>query len=233
MHPGAHPRVRHASATYQAHAGDPVSNEQKHPGNQSVILPEETLDLPTRVLTTVARLIREHGYESFTVQDAAQAARVGKRTIYALWPTKSLLVRDSLLNALFNLAHPVKATPVHARALLQQWLQTTRQALHDPANASLVSAVFLTMGDENGLRSELRGPTRLTAPLYNLVDMIRADDENASRVPAATIVDGLIGAVVLELIAPTAWLSDSAESTINMLLGHPALSDPPHQSLPS
>lgn len=182
---------------------------------------EETPDLQTRVLSTVARLIREHGYESFTVQDAAQAARVGKRTIYALWPTKSLLVRDSLLNALFDLAQPVEATPIQARALLQQWLGTTIQALHDPVNAPLVSALFLTMGDENGLRSELRGQTRLTAPLYNLVDIVRADDENACRVPVATIVDGLIGALTLELLAPTTWSLDTAEHTIHMIFGHP------------
>ena len=58
------------------------------------------------LLAVTLRLLQENGYERFTVEQVAAAARASKATMYRRWPTKAELVMAAVLNGINAVAVP-------------------------------------------------------------------------------------------------------------------------------
>jgi AcrR family transcriptional regulator len=95
------------------------------------------------ILRTTEQLLEERGFEALTMEDVAQAAGVGKATIYRRWPTKGLLAFEAF-GAEFLAQQPPPDTGTlrgDLLAALRGWIRTVNGSVAGRTLAGLVAEV--------------------------------------------------------------------------------------------
>lgn len=125
------------------------------------------------LLSAAARLYAEHGL-GVTYEEIAQAAGVGRATLYRHFPTRELLlaaIMDSMLDELTAVAERLPATPDRCFALLQAAFRLQER------NLPLVDLVSDAVPEEHRRHSRRRLEDLFRAPLRDAQDagLIRSD----------------------------------------------------------
>lgn len=204
-------------------------------------------DAEPRIRQYALQLLLERGFDGMTVDDVAEAAGVGKATIYRRWASKELLASDAMAD-LFDLEIPDADTgsiagdlrEVYSYALTfvnsERGLALIRLAVSE-ANRDIRSAAIYRDFLERRIaltgdaldRARNRGePIRSTADPALMVEwlagviVVRALTGQPMPVPddADRLVDLTLRAIMKDGSRPDAW-SDS--QTV-----HPELGDSPH-----
>ncbi|GAA2808376.1 TetR/AcrR family transcriptional regulator [Kribbella solani] len=97
------------------------------------------------------QLLLERGFDGMTVDDVAEAAGVGKATIYRRWASKELLANDALAD-LFDLEIPDPDTGSIAGDLLQVYRVALAFVNTDQGRAMIRLAVSEANRDERSAR---------------------------------------------------------------------------------
>lgn len=87
-----------------------------------------------RIRSSALDLLLERGFDKMTVDDVAEAAGVGKATIYRRWPSKEQLAYDAL-TTLFDLEVPEPDNGSYEADLRQQYTEAIRFARTDAGRA--------------------------------------------------------------------------------------------------
>lgn len=96
--------------------------------------------------------MRERGATAVTIEGVAKRAGVGKQTIYRWWPSRGLLLVDSLLVARSELASELPDTG-DLGADLETVLIGVARVMADPQRGSVLSSVLSEMQHDNQLRT--------------------------------------------------------------------------------
>lgn len=147
------------------------------------------------VLEAALRLCHEHGYSNLTMKGIADAAGVGRQTVYRWWPAKS----DVLFEALAELiADRVRIEPDTGDALadLREHLRVTFDA-QQLAAPPLVGLMAEAQRDERvaaQLQSQILAPRRAV-----LRDVLQRGVDRGQLSPSTDL------GLVVELIFGTMW----------------------------
>jgi AcrR family transcriptional regulator len=140
------------------------------------------------ILAAARELVVAHGYEAVTTQAIAEAAGVGKQTIYRRWPTKAELVLEAFL------AHAHSSVDVASQerleSALRSFLTRTFHAL-DVTGPAVRSLMAQAQTDE-GFRQTFR--TRFIAPRREA--LARAIEEASAREGVETSPGDVDAAVI-------------------------------------
>ncbi|MBB5977044.1 TetR/AcrR family transcriptional regulator [Kribbella solani] len=104
-----------------------------------------------RIRRYAVQLLLERGFDGMTVDDVAEAAGVGKATIYRRWASKELLANDALAD-LFDLEIPDPDTGSIAGDLLQVYRVALAFVNTDQGRAMIRLAVSEANRDERSAR---------------------------------------------------------------------------------
>jgi len=151
------------------------------------------------ILAAARDLVVAHGYEAVTTQAIAEAAGVGKQTIYRRWPSKAELVLEAFL------AHAHSSVDVVSKERLEpalrSFLARTFRALD--ATGPAVRSLMAQAQTDDGFRETFR--TRFIAPRREALARTIAEasardgvETTAADVDAAVIA--LFGAVWYRLL---------------------------------
>ncbi|HEY1099740.1 MAG TPA: TetR/AcrR family transcriptional regulator [Myxococcota bacterium] len=150
------------------------------------------------ILEATRALLTEQGYEQLAIHVVAEAAGVGRQTVYRWWPTKAALVATAVLEGFVDV--PDFAPPScddDPRAVLLRWLSTLAAHYRQPAMAALMRALTAASTEDPEvaarLSAQLLDPFR--AHIASLLSP-RCPDDARARV----VADALIGALFLRVI---------------------------------
>lgn len=76
----------------------PPAHRGNHNGKRA---PGRPRSEPARlaILRSALKILAEHGFSAFTIEDVAERAGVGKTTVYRWWPNKGALIADAFANS--------------------------------------------------------------------------------------------------------------------------------------
>jgi AcrR family transcriptional regulator len=167
------------------------------------------------VLDAALALCERDGYRHVTIKGIADAAGVGRQTIYRWWPTKD----DVLLEALQRLAERTAdtLTPDIGSALsdVQLALETTLTLLRGVAGQALVGLMAQAQSDPalgERLRSQVIEPRRLA--LRGILQRGVARGELSNEVPLDLAVDIAFGVLWYRLLGQHAPIDDALAGQI-------------------
>jgi len=93
-------------------------------------------DAEPRIRACAVELLLERGFDKMTVDDVADAAGVGKATIYRRWPSKEHLANDALTH-LFDIEVPEPDTGSYEEDMRQLYRQAVALAGTDAGRAMI------------------------------------------------------------------------------------------------
>jgi len=150
------------------------------------------------ILEATRALLTEHGFDHLAIHLVAEAAGVGKQTVYRWWPNKAALVATAVLEgfvAVPDLAP--SADDCDPRATLRQWFSSLLQLYRQPAMASLMRAMTAASAEDPDVAAKLS--THLLAPFREQIALHLSPCGLSDR-RAAVVADALIGTLFLRLL---------------------------------
>jgi AcrR family transcriptional regulator len=146
-------------------------------------------DAEPRIRACAVELLLERGFDRMTVDDVAEAAGVGKATIYRRWPSKEQLAYDALTH-LFDLEIPEPDTGSYEEDIRQLYLHSIQLASTDVGRAMI----------RLGVSEATRDP--VAAGIYKRFLQRRIDDAaerlERARERGEPLRDGLDPALLVE-----------------------------------
>ena len=153
------------------------------------------------ILQATAAQFIERGWPHLTIEGIAQAAGVGKQTIYRWWHSKSALIADCLFEGLLLPNAFVIGSTGDLRHDVKQWLDDTFVIAQDPQSADFFRSLLNVAAEDKIVGRHLfdavsGGESTLTARL----NLAIADGELPVGAPVNEIAEILVGAVVMYFI---------------------------------
>ena len=155
------------------------------------------------ILEATTRLFAERGYEQLSIEGIAQAAGVGKQTIYRWWRSKAAVVAECLFEGLLL---PTEFHPPDTGALqtdLITWLDTVLSHVDAPQTAGLFRSLAAAAADDESIGRGLGEAIAAGETLIGRLESAAARGELADGSSPALIAEALIGVVVLRVITRT------------------------------
>ena len=171
------------------------------------------------ILRATARLFLEKGFAQLSIEGIAAEAAVGKQTIYRWWPTKSDLVAEALIEGMLMPEQVVPRFDGTLRDDLARWMRTVLAFVDDPEHDEMLKSL-VAAGTINPAIGE-RGSDNLgaDADLVRRLEQGVSDGELPAEAPIASIVELLIGAIVLRIVARSDADDGEAERLVDIVLG--------------
>jgi AcrR family transcriptional regulator len=147
------------------------------------------------ILEAARELVAQRGYRAVTTQDIAEAAGVGKQTLYRRWPSKAELVLDAFLeDAEAAVDRGVATSRGSLERRLRGFLERTFAALErsGPAVRSLMAHAQEDVAFRETFRKRFIAPRR--AALSALIVGAAGHGERPARVATANIDAAVIAA---------------------------------------
>ena len=170
------------------------------------------------ILEATRALLTEHGFEHLAIHLVAEAAGVGKQTVYRWWPNKAALVATAVLEGF--VAVPV-LTPddddADPRATLLRWFTSLLRLYRQPAMAALMRAMTAASAEDPDVAARLS--THLLQPFRAQIAQYLSPRGLEDR-RAAVVAEALIGVLFLRLLdrrVATAT-ADSDDDDIDLLI---------------
>lgn len=163
------------------------------------------------ILDAAVRLLARDGYQSLRMSDVAEAAAVGKPTLYRRYPSKPDLVAAAIV-ALTAGTGPEPELPADTSAALLALLRSTAAALATPGGMTILGSLLAQEQRDPALIAAFR--TRVFEPRQAVVgDVLRrgiAVGDVAADAPLPIVIDVLFGALLARAVlgepVTEAWL---------------------------
>jgi AcrR family transcriptional regulator len=157
-------------------------------------------DAEARIIGVAIQLLSERGFEKMTVDDVAEAAGVGKATIYRRWPSKEQLAYDAM-TLLFDMEIPDRDTGSLEGDVRASFRSAIRWADTPQGRALLRLGVAEASRDENTAalyRAFLKRRVRLAAAVLERA-RLRGEPVHPDADPSM-IVGFLTGLLVIRAV---------------------------------
>lgn len=163
------------------------------------------------ILDAAVMLLARDGYQSLRMSDVAEAAGVGKPTLYRRYPAKPDLVAAAIV-ALTAGPEPEPELPDDTTAALLTLLRSTAQALATPGGMTILGSLLAQEQRDPELIAAFR--TRVFEPRHAVVgDVLQrgiATGDVAADAPVPIVIDVLFGALLARAVlgepVTEAWL---------------------------
>lgn len=155
------------------------------------------------ILETTRDQLAEHGYERLSIAHVADAAGVGKQTVYRWWPSKRALVAECVLE---GYVLPEGAGPLDSGDLRQDmrtWFGELAAHYGREPQASLLRALTAAAAESEEVAAKLLA--RFGDPYRSTVvaRLVAAQGEGKVRAnaPLALVAEALVGALVFRVLS--------------------------------
>jgi AcrR family transcriptional regulator len=168
------------------------------------------------ILDATQHLLRDDGYPALTVGAIAEAAGVGRQTIYRWWPSKA----DVVLEALIEWGATTVPAPAHGGTLEQRltaFVTATFAGAQEPGSAALLKA--LAAESQRNPDFAPRFGQFLAARRAVLQDLLAPDVPEAERPLLTDLVFGLLW---YRLITRSGPLDGATAQALSALLARAA-----------
>lgn len=169
-------------------------------------------DVARRAILEATRdQLAEHGYERLSVQKIADAAGVGKQTVYRWWKTKRELVADCVLDGYVLPDGYGPADTGDLRTDARTWFQGIARLYGGPVQMSLLRALTSAAAESEEVSSKLLA--RFVVPSRRALVLRLSEAQRSGHVradaPLALVADALIGALVFRVLSREAVDADA------------------------
>ena len=172
------------------------------------------------ILEATTRLFAERGYEQLSIEGIAQAAGVGKQTIYRWWPSKAAILGEALLEGSLPGAEVSVPMTDDLGADLRAWFSAMSVGLARPEGVALARALIEVTAADPELGLVLN--ERLAAPIREWVaervSRGRAAGDVRADVDAAAIADQFIAMASYSALIGQPLSAERVEETVVRLL---------------
>ena len=171
------------------------------------------------ILRATARLFLEKGFGQLSIEGIAAEAGVGKQTIYRWWPTKSDLVAEALIEGMLMPEQVVPRFDGTLRDDLARWMRTVLAFVDDPEHDEMLKSLVAAGTINPAIGERVRDNLGADADLVRRLEQGVSDGELPAEAPIASIVELLIGAIVLRIVARSDADDGEAERLVDIALG--------------
>lgn len=171
------------------------------------------------ILRATARLFLEKGFGQLSIEGIAAEAAVGKQTIYRWWPTKSDLVAEALIEGMLMPEQVVPRFDGTLRDDLARWMRTVLAFVDDPEHDEMLKSLVAAGTINPAIGERVRDNLGADADLVRRLEQGVSDGELPAEAPIASIVELLIGAIVLRIVARSDADDGEAERLVDIVLG--------------
>jgi AcrR family transcriptional regulator len=171
------------------------------------------------ILRATARLFLEKGFGQLSIEGIAAEAGVGKQTIYRWWPTKSDLVAEALIEGMLMPEQVVPRFDGTLRDDLARWMRTVLAFVDDPEHDEMLKSLVAAGTINPAIGERVRDNLGADADLVRRLEHGVSDGELPAEAPIASIVELLIGAIVLRIVARSDADDGEAERLVDIVLG--------------
>jgi AcrR family transcriptional regulator len=155
------------------------------------------------ILESTRAELAAHGYERLSIQQIADAAGVGKQTIYRWWPTKRELVAACVLEGLVLPDDVGLPDTGDVRADLRTWVRALVVLFGGSPQTSLLRALVSAAAESDEVAAKLRarfGDPYRSAVVARLTAARRAGVVRRGA-PLAAVAEALVGALLFRVLA--------------------------------
>ena len=171
------------------------------------------------ILRATARLFLERGFGHLSIEGIAAEAGVGKQTIYRWWPGKSDLVAEALIEGMLMPEQVVPRFDGTLRDDLARWMRTVLAFVDDPEHDEMLKSLVAAGTINPAIGERVRDNLGADADLVRRLEQGVSDGELPAEAPIASIVELLIGAIVLRIVARSDADDGEAERLVDIVLG--------------
>ena len=171
------------------------------------------------ILRATARLFLEKGFGQLSIEGIAAEAGVGKQTVYRWWPTKSDLVAEALIEGMLMPERVVPRFDGTLRDDLARWMRTVLAFVDDPEHDEMLKSLVAAGTINPAIGERVRDNLGADADLVRRLEQGVSDGELPAEAPIASIVELLIGAIVLRIVARSDADDGEAERLVDIVLG--------------
>ena len=171
------------------------------------------------ILRATARLFLEKGFGQLSIEGIAAEAGVSKQTIYRWWPTKSDLVAEALIEGMLMPERVVPRFDGTLRDDLARWMRTVLAFVDDPEHDEMLKSLVAAGTINPAIGERVRDNLGADADLVRRLEQGVSDGELPAEAPIASIVELLIGAIVLRIVARSDADDGEAERLVDIVLG--------------
>ena len=171
------------------------------------------------ILRATARLFLDKGFAQLSIEGIAAEAGVGKQTIYRWWPTKSDLVAEALIEGMLMPEQVVPRFDGTLRDDLARGMRTVLAFVDDPQHDEMLKSLVAAGTINPAIGERVRDNLGADADLVRRLEQGVSDGELPAGAPIASIVELLIGAIVLRIVARSDADDDEAERLVDIVLG--------------
>lgn len=171
------------------------------------------------ILRATAEQLAERGWGPLTIEGIAQAAGVGKPTIYRWWPSKSALLAEALSEGVLLHPAPSPADTGNLRTDLASWLDETFRFSSDPESTAIFRALIAAAAEDDVVGARLEAANPAPEALAARLAAGRERGELPQSTDPMAMADALFGTVVLRTMRRAAYSPGDAEALVDSLLG--------------
>ncbi|MEV8273386.1 TetR/AcrR family transcriptional regulator [Microbacterium sp. NPDC077184] len=180
------------------------------------------------ILHATARLFLARGFAQLSIEGIAADAGVGKQTIYRWWPSKSDLVAEALIAGVLMPEQVAPRFDGTLRADLVQWMRAVLAFVDHPEYDEMLKSLIAASTANPAIGERLRENLGADADLVRRLEKGVEDGELPAAAPIASIVELLVGAILVRIVARPEADDGESERLIDVVLGRYA---PEHDAL--
>lgn len=190
----------------------PASKRESAQGRRHLQTPDDA------ILAAAADLIRERGYDGFSMAAVADRARVAKTTVYRRWPTRLHLVVAAMGSMMGRVA---LFDTGDVRADLESFARTLAATLREPGTRRLIAELALAMDQRRELEDAFhRMFAERRSSAAATVERAVAAGKLRDNVDAELVIDLVSGALYYRMLVSGEGATDAyAERLIDVVLG--------------
>ncbi|WP_341578035.1 TetR/AcrR family transcriptional regulator [Microbacterium schleiferi] len=171
------------------------------------------------ILRATARLFLERGFGNLSIEGVAAEAGVGKQTIYRWWPGKSDLVAEALIEGFLMPEHFAPGFSGALRDDLASWMRIVLAFVDDPGHDEMLRSLLAAGTTNPAIGERIRERLGADGDLVHRLEKGVSDGELPPTAPIPSIIELLVGAIVLRVFAPSAADDGEAERLVDVVLG--------------
>jgi AcrR family transcriptional regulator len=171
------------------------------------------------ILRATARLFLERGFGHLSIEGIAAEAGVGKQTIYRWWPGKSDLVAEALIEGFLMPEHFAPSFTGTLRDDLASWMRIVLDFVDDPGHDEMLRSLLAAGTTNPAIGERIRERLGADGDLVHRLEKGVTDGELPPTAPISSIIELLVGAIVLRVFAPSNRDDGEAERLVDVVLG--------------
>ncbi|HEY8427234.1 MAG TPA: TetR/AcrR family transcriptional regulator [Sandaracinaceae bacterium] len=155
------------------------------------------------ILEATRDQLAAHGYERLSIQHVADAAGVGKQTIYRWWPSKRALVAECVIEGYVLPTGEGPPDTGDLRADLRAWFRAIAEQYGREPQSSLLRALVAAAAESEEVAAKLlaRFGEPYRATLASRLRTAKGADRVRADAPLDLVAEALIGALVFRVLS--------------------------------